>query len=99
MTIGTVFFFYCPFSATRLARVMDALRPLAQVRPLRLCFVDMPAPDLPWLTEDPASPHDSIALCRTQLHTDLAARAATSNAATLAAFSTDSTSETTESRN
>jgi SAM-dependent methyltransferase len=75
MTTGTVFFFYCPFSGEHIARVMDALRPLAQVRPLRLCFVDMPVPDLPWLVADPAPLGDSdpIAIRRTQLHTELGA--------------------------
>jgi len=70
MAIGTVFFFYCPFSGERMARVMDAIRSLAVVRPLRLCFVDMPAPRLPWLIEDPASPGDPLAVCRTRLHTE-----------------------------
>ena len=71
MTTGTVFFFYCPFSGERLARVMDAIRPLAEVRPLRLCFVDMPAPALPWLVEEPATGGDSesISICRTRIHT------------------------------
>ncbi|MBX3221400.1 MAG: hypothetical protein KF795_12825 [Labilithrix sp.] len=85
MTLGTVFFFYCPFGGERLARVMDALRPLARVRPLRLCFVDMPPPDLPWLAEDPTPPggFDPVVLRRTQLHSDTGARAAAFNAATL----------------
>ena len=92
MAVGTVFFFYCPFSAERLARVMDALRPLAQARPLRLCFVDMPAPALPWLSEDPAPPDDasSITVCRTQLHTDSGAPVDASNTTTLADSSTSS---------
>jgi SAM-dependent methyltransferase len=71
MAIGTVFFFYCPFSGERMARVIDAIRPLAAVRPLRLCFVDMPPPEVPWLVQDPApSSGDPIAICRTQLHAE-----------------------------
>jgi hypothetical protein len=67
MTVGTVFYFYCPFGGDRLARVMDALHSLAQVRPLRLCFVDMPVPDLPWLVEEPAPSEEPVAICRTRI--------------------------------
>src|SRR5262249_44967801 len=86
MTTATVFFFYCPFNGERVARVMEGLRPLAQARPLRLCFVDMPAPDLPWLVADaaPQGEFERLAIRRTRLHTDLGARAAAFNAASLA---------------
>jgi hypothetical protein len=70
LPIGTVFYFYCPFGRERLLRTIDALRPQAEVRPLTLCFVDMPAPDVGWLTPDP-SPRgstSSLVVCRTQLH-------------------------------
>lgn len=86
MSHGTVFFFYCPFSGDRLARVLEALRSLAIVRPLRLCFVDMPAPELPWLTAGPVSREDdAVVICTSRLHTELGARAANANAATYAA--------------
>lgn len=50
MTSGSVFFFYCPFSGPRLARVLEGLAPLAAARQLRLCCVDLPLPPRPWLT-------------------------------------------------
>jgi len=66
MSQGTVFFFYCPFGEARLTRALAALRPLALVRPLRLCFVDTPVPPLPWLARDPASRDDDpIVVCET----------------------------------
>ena len=49
MAAGTVFFFYSPFGSDRMEAVTDALRPLAATRPLRLCFVDVPPPERPWL--------------------------------------------------
>jgi hypothetical protein len=72
MKVGSVFFFYCPFSGERLSRVMDAIRPLARVRSLRLCFVDMPVPDVPWLVEEPApaSGGEAISVCTTRIHTE-----------------------------
>lgn len=45
---ATVFFFYCPFDRERLERFVDALRPRAAAG-LRLCFVDTPPPERPWL--------------------------------------------------
>jgi predicted RNA methylase len=50
LTIGTVFFFYCPFGGDRLARVLDDLEAMACARELRLCCVDLPLPPRPWLT-------------------------------------------------
>lgn len=49
MTIGTVFFLYCPFSDARLDRTLAALEDLARARPLRVCALDVPLPRLPWL--------------------------------------------------
>ncbi len=46
---GTVFFLYTPFGGDRLARVLDALEPLARARPIRVCAVDLPLPPRPWL--------------------------------------------------
>ena len=51
---GSVFFFYCPFSGARLAKVLDSLQPLARTRQLRLCCVDLPLPPRVWLTRAPA---------------------------------------------
>lgn len=63
---ASVFFFYCPFGGDRLLRVLHAIEPLAQNRPLRLCFVDMPAPELPWLMPEVRGGNDSVAICRTR---------------------------------
>lgn len=62
---GTVFFFYSPFGPDRLGSVVDALEPWAQVRPLRLCFVDTPPPARGWLLLDPVPEGTSLVVCRT----------------------------------
>ena len=49
MTIGSVFFFYCPFSGCRLEQVVDDLEDIARTRRIRICCVDMPLPPRPWL--------------------------------------------------
>jgi hypothetical protein len=46
---GSVFFLYCPFSGERLSRLFEKLEPLARAEPLRLCCVDMGAPECAWL--------------------------------------------------
>lgn len=48
MTIGTVFFLYCPFSGERLERLLAALEPIARIRTIRLCCVDLVLPARPW---------------------------------------------------
>ena len=53
MAMGTVFFFYCPFSGARLARVLDDLEPVARAREIRICCVDLPLPPRPWLARQP----------------------------------------------
>jgi SAM-dependent methyltransferase len=50
ITIGSVFFLYCPFSGDRLAKVLADLESIARTRPLRVCAVDLPLPPCPWLT-------------------------------------------------
>lgn len=52
MVVGTVFFFYCPFSGDRLSKVLDDLEPIARTRPLRVCCVQLPLPPRSWLTRD-----------------------------------------------
>jgi SAM-dependent methyltransferase len=47
---GTVFFLYCPFSGSRLARLLARLEPLARKRTIRVCCVDVPLPACDWLT-------------------------------------------------
>jgi SAM-dependent methyltransferase len=54
---GSVFLLYCPFSGARLAKLLANLEPVARMRPIRLCCVDLPLPPCPWLAEaPPASP-------------------------------------------
>lgn len=49
MTIGSIFFLYCPFSGARLERVLDDLEVIARTRQIRICCVDLPVPPRPWL--------------------------------------------------
>jgi len=51
ITIGTVFFFYCPFSGERLDRVLDDLEAIARTRQIRICCVHMPPLERPWLVQ------------------------------------------------
>jgi hypothetical protein len=53
MVVGSVFFFNCPFSGTRLAKVLDDLELIARTRPLRICCVLLPLPPRSWLARDP----------------------------------------------
>ncbi len=48
--IGSVFFFYCPFSGARLQQVVDDLESIARTRRIRVCCVDLPPIGRPWLT-------------------------------------------------
>ncbi|MBL0218601.1 MAG: hypothetical protein IPQ07_32575 [Myxococcales bacterium] len=50
ITIGSIFFFYCPFSGDRLDKVLDDLEQIARTREIRICCVDLPLPLRPWLT-------------------------------------------------
>jgi SAM-dependent methyltransferase len=50
ITIGSVFFLYCPFSGERLARVLAGLELVARTRTIRVCCVDLPLPPRRWLT-------------------------------------------------
>jgi hypothetical protein len=49
ISIGSIFFLYCPFGGARLDGVLDGLEPIAQTRPIRVCSVDLPLPRRPWL--------------------------------------------------
>jgi hypothetical protein len=53
MVVGSVFFFYCPFSGARLTKVLDDLEPIARTRQLRVCCVHLPLPPRSWLTREP----------------------------------------------
>jgi hypothetical protein len=52
MTVGTVFFLYCPFSGERLDRVLDELESIAGTRTIRVCCADVPLPPRAWLTPE-----------------------------------------------
>lgn len=65
---GSVFFLYCPFSGERLDRVLDALEEIAYTRPIRVCGVDTPALQRPWLVPI-GSDAVELAIYRSKLHT------------------------------
>lgn len=50
VTVGSVFFLYCPFSGHRLETMLDNLEPIARTRQIRVCCVDLPLPFRSWLT-------------------------------------------------
>jgi hypothetical protein len=50
ITLGSIFFLYCPFSGERLEKVLDDLESIARTRSIRICSVDLPLPPRPWLT-------------------------------------------------
>ena len=60
ITIGSVFFLYCPFGADRLAKVLADFEPIARTRPLRVCSVDLPLPPCPWLTVQASLPGNLV---------------------------------------
>lgn len=67
MTIGSVFFLYCPFSGDRLTKVLANLEPIARTRTIRVCCVDLSLPPCSWLTvESPLS--GDLAIYRSTSH-------------------------------
>jgi hypothetical protein len=63
--IGSIFFLYCPFGGDRLQTVLDDLEAIARTRPIRVCCVDLPLPDLPWL-ERVSPPYPDLAVYRSR---------------------------------
>jgi SAM-dependent methyltransferase len=55
IAIGTVFFLYCPFGGERLDRVLDGMEDIARTRQIRICCVDMPRFERPWLVRIPST--------------------------------------------
>jgi hypothetical protein len=53
--IGSVFFFYYPFSGERLQRVLTGVEAIAQTRPIRVRCVDLPLPACAWFAAEPAA--------------------------------------------
>lgn len=62
ITIGSVFFLYCPFSGARLNGVLDDLEAIARTRPIRICCVALRLPSRSWLTA--VSIADELAIYR-----------------------------------
>ena len=58
ITMGTVFFLYCPFGGHHLRRFLDGLEDVARARPIRVCCIDMAPLECQWLAPVlAASPH------------------------------------------
>ena len=55
ITVGTVFFLYCPFGGDRVHRILDDLEELARTRQIRICCVHMPPLERPWLVRLPST--------------------------------------------
>jgi ubiquinone/menaquinone biosynthesis C-methylase UbiE len=55
ITTGTVFFLYCPFGGAHLRRFLDGLEDIARARPIRVCCLDMPPLEAPWLARLPTA--------------------------------------------
>jgi hypothetical protein len=49
MTAASAFFFYCPFSGSRLARALAGIEEIARAGEVRVCAVDVPLPESEWL--------------------------------------------------
>jgi hypothetical protein len=69
ITIGSVFFLYCPFSGDRLVKVMADLESIARTRTIRVCCVDLPLPPCAWLSPEPRLSGD-LAIYRSTLLDD-----------------------------
>lgn len=54
VNIGTVFFLYCPFDGDRVDRTLDHLEEIACTRQIRICCVQMPRLERPWLARLPS---------------------------------------------
>jgi hypothetical protein len=66
LTIGSVFFLYCPFSGFRLEKVLASLERIARTREIRICCVDLPLTARAWLAEV-LTPTDGVAVYRSTL--------------------------------
>jgi SAM-dependent methyltransferase len=70
VTVGTVFFLYCPFGGQHLQQVLDQLESIARTRMLRVCCVDLPLPACEWLKPDHELFTD-LAIYRSTVHAQL----------------------------
>jgi hypothetical protein len=67
MTMGSIFFLYCPFSGERLSKVLAGLEAIARTKTIRVCCVDLPLPPCPWLVAERREP--DLAVYRSTLAT------------------------------
>jgi len=67
ITIGSIFFLYCPFGSDRVEAVLDDLELIAHTRPIRVCSVDLPLPPRPWLALDADPAFGDLAVYRSTL--------------------------------
>ncbi|MGH7284094.1 MAG: class I SAM-dependent methyltransferase [Polyangiaceae bacterium] len=56
MSIGSIFFLYCPFSGERLRALVASLEDVARTKTIRICCVDVPMPYVPWLVPESVAP-------------------------------------------
>ena len=63
ITIGSVFFLYCPFSGERLEGLIGDLEEIARTRAIRVCCVDLALPPCDWLAPL-AAPSPRLAVYR-----------------------------------
>lgn len=49
LPIGTAYIFYCPFGKKRMAALLRELQEQARIRRIRICCIDMPSLEEPWL--------------------------------------------------
>jgi SAM-dependent methyltransferase len=73
MTIGSIFFLYCPFSGDRLANLVADLKEIARTRTIRICCVDLPMSSCPWLAPEPPVAPD-LTIYRSTLCGELSGR-------------------------
>lgn len=66
LTSASIFFLYCPFSGARLEQLLDDIEPIARLRKIRVCSVDLPLPFRPWL-ELVSLPSGDLAVYRSTL--------------------------------
>lgn len=81
ITIGSVFFLYCPFGGDRLAKVLADLESIARTRTLRICAVDLPLPPCPWLTTE-GPPSGDLVIHRSTLRDGRSIQRATAGSVT-----------------
>lgn len=63
MAEGSVFFLYCPFGGARLERTLEGIARLARARQIRVCAVQLPPLERPWLRPLPL-PEGELAIYR-----------------------------------